>query len=58
MLQIDIDMPETCSDCPMKEIYHTSYFCGLVDDFVRGTERYYQRDERCPLKEVEEDETL
>ena len=56
MIQIDIELPETCGDCPMKEIHYKSYYCGLVGDFVRGNERYNKRDDRCPLKEVKEDD--
>lgn len=55
MIQIDIDLPETCSDCPMKEIHYKSYYCGLINDFVRGRDRYFERDSRCPLKEVSDD---
>ena len=51
MIQIDIDLPETCGDCPMKEIYHKAYYCGLIDDFIRGYKRYQERDKRCPLRE-------
>ena len=52
MIQIDIELPETCGDCPMKEIYHKAYYCGLIDDFIRGYKRYQERDKRCPLREV------
>jgi len=55
MIQIDIDLPETCSDCPMKEIHFKSYYCGLIKDFVRNHERYFTRDIRCPLREVKDD---
>ena len=55
MIQIDIDLPETCSDCPMKEIHYKSYYCGLISDFVRGRDRYFERDSRCPLREVKKD---
>lgn len=55
MIQIDIDLPETCSDCPMKEIYHKAYYCNLIEDFIRGYKRYQGRDRRCPLREVKED---
>ena len=53
MIQIDIELPETCGDCPMKEIYHKAYYCGLIDDFIRGYKRYQERDKRCPLREPE-----
>ena len=55
MIQIDIDLPEACSDCPMKEIYHKAYYCNLIEDFIRGYKRYQERDRRCPLREVKED---
>ncbi len=56
MIQIDIELPESCGDCPMKETHYKSYYCGLIKDFVRWHERFTQRDKRCPLREVKDND--
>lgn len=59
MIQIDMEMPENCQECPLK--MPCNYCEGYTDKCVidRGNEHYVTAYENgrlpdCPLREVEE----
>lgn len=56
MVYIDIKMPKSCGDCPMKtldeDIFGDYYFyCPLIQTAIRGKDKYKKRFRKCPLKE-------
>lgn len=58
MIQIDIDMPKTCDDCPF-HIYHSgrNYVCVATPLFYPMNLANYKggRKDFCPLKEVSQE---
>ena len=68
MIQIDIEMPKTCNDCPCSYFTEGAYsdYCQVLNRrFDKETEKKlicglpsgeYKRQEWCPLKESEEEE--
>lgn len=61
MIQIDIEMPKTCNDCPCSYLTEGCYsdYCQINgQDFNEETaENYgiYKRQKWCPLIEIKED---
>lgn len=68
MIQIDIELPQTCNDCPCSYFTEGAYsdYCQVKhQDFDKETEGktyfgrpngVYTRQKWCPLKEVKETE--
>ena len=59
MIQIDIPMPKSCSDCPLATVNEDMccnyyYYCPPIKVALRGKKYYKQRFRKCPLKEVNE----
>ena len=58
MIQIDIPMPESCSQCPCHDYDDVMDECSCdIDAEIWRIPEYIamaKRDERCPLKEVPE----
>lgn len=59
MIQIDIPMPESCAECPLKTVdedMYGDYFycCPVIKAVIRGNKRHKKRFRHCPLKEVKE----
>ena len=59
MVKIDIPMPKSCSDCPLKTVeedYVGDYFywCTPIKEALYGKKYSKQRFRNCPLKEIEE----
>lgn len=61
MIQIDIDIPKTCDDCPF-HIYHSNknYVCVATPLFypMNLANYKYGRKDFCPLKEVPQEPIL
>lgn len=61
MIQIDIDIPKTCDDCPF-HIYHSdkNYVCVATPLFYPMNLANYKggRKDFCPLKEVPQEPVL
>ena len=61
MIQIDIDIPKTCDDCPF-HIYHSGkdYVCVATPLFYPMNLANYKdgRKDFCPLKEVSQEPIL
>ena len=59
MIQINIDMPKSCLECPCSHGYAESPFwdvrCNLLWRHIEESETD-RRQEDCPLKEVKDDE--
>lgn len=52
MIQIDMEMPKGCGECPMRD---ESYgFCALMGVYVY--EDSLLRADECPLREVDDEE--
>ena len=60
MIQIDIPLPKSCFECPIKSVEEDYssieyfYWCPLLKVDIRGKKRHKQRFRKCPLKEVKE----
>jgi len=59
MIQIDMEMPESCFKCPLKTIEmdfenEFYYYCPKIEQAIRGKKYDKQRFRKCPLKEVKE----
>ena len=50
---VEIDMPESCAECPLEYDYCCMVMGTMLDD---ECSIYTERDKRCPLKEVKESE--
>lgn len=58
MIQIDIPMPNCCTECPCCEFEDImkEYECNLTDVFrIAEEDARAKRHEKCPLKEVPEE---
>lgn len=61
MIQIDIPMPKSCAECPLKTIEEDMYgdhfyYCPLIKTVIRGKSRREKRFRNCPLKVIIEDD--
>ena len=59
MIQIDIEMPKSCLDCPLKTVEEDVYgwyfyWCPPIRTAIRGKKYAKQRFRKCPLKENKE----
>ena len=57
MIQIDIKMPNSCSECPLytdteDDVYN--HHCALIEDDHIFMDYEYERHELCPLIEVDD----
>ena len=53
MIQIDIDMPTNCADCPVFNAYDMEDgYCGQTLEFIPMKTFNDKRLDNCPLKEV------
>ena len=58
MVQIDIEMPHDCEDCPL---LYDSLWCKVTGDDVKFDKDGYYVNTRlpnCPLKEIDKDKSL
>ena len=56
MIQIDIEMPRSCSECPFKDQYNGCLIVPLVPAWQKEIkECQNRRSEHCPLMNYEED---
>lgn len=60
MVQIDIEMPQSCLECSIRTVQVDSlgdfyYSCGFIDEPIKEG-RHNQRHKDCPLKEIEQAE--
>lgn len=59
MIRIDMPMPKSCYECPLKTIEmdfenEFYYYCPKIEQAIRGKKYDKQRFRKCPLKEVKE----
>lgn len=59
MIQIDMPMPDSCAECPLKTVEEDLYgdhfyYCPIIKAAIRGKKRHIKRYRHCPLKEVVE----
>lgn len=56
MIQIDMEMPESCAKCWFRMWYEfrSMYYCGAKRDISLNTVAEKDRHESCPLIEVKE----
>ena len=59
MIQIDMPMPDSCAECPLKTVEEDLYgdhfyYCPIIKAVIRGKKRNIKRFRHCPLKEVAE----
>ena len=60
MIQIDIPLPKSCSECPLttteEDCYGWYYYwCPLIRTAIRGKKYAERRFRKCPLKEIKND---
>ena len=56
MIQIDIDMPTNCADCPVFNAYDMEDgYCRQTLEFIPMKTFNDKRLDNCPLKEVKND---
>ena len=56
MIQIDMEIPKSCADCPLFGSEDDNYYwrwCKITDSVIRKTTCGKRRLDDCPLKEVE-----
>ena len=58
MIQIDIPLPKSCSECPLHTVEEDItgdyfYYCPIIKTALYGKKYYEQRFRHCPLKKVE-----
>ena len=63
MIQIDMEMPNSCYDCPFKKNYRNNDFgihceCELDDDYRTINILEHSKPQWCPLKEVPDKSVL
>lgn len=57
MIKIDMEMPRRCIQCPFYRGSSSGGKCNIDDDLYFGsTYPDMERHDRCPLKEVEDDD--
>ena len=60
MVQIDIPLPKSCLECPLKTIEEDFgndyyYWCPAIKTAIRGASKNLRRFRKCPLKKVKKD---
>lgn len=57
MIQIDIEMPERCIDCPCLSEDEIESWCAIPGTpySLLSKERYEKKPDWCPLKQAKED---
>lgn len=59
MIGIDIEMPKSCSECPISSAEEDwggdwFFYCRPTQKALYGDKYHYKRYRKCPLKEVKE----